>query len=386
MAACLTKWKTMAHRVCLVTVHGIGFQQPPEDGRPGYADGLHSLLDRQLGELLSQDPDPAGRRHGPVYVQSSWHGSPDAGRSRLDGPLGEASVAHVALVYSDLEEFVPRPGAMAETATRAALSLGHYTSVAGAMRLILADVWANLRPSPEEERPVGLTPRAGVPRAHHLLGRMAGAMHPGPRPEPSGRISTLVALEDDMASYVTRNDLRERVRGFVQEALVRLARRDDIERLVVNAHSQGTVICFDVLARLPTDICGERLAKFITAGSPIRKYVDLLSWGERVGGLAPLADMTGWLNFWDEHDPVADPLDPPASWHPGDPIDRRSAGELGLLISLKPDGMLTHCRVDDRKVDNLREPSSGGLPAHDYWSNETDFVEPLAKLLHSLAE
>jgi hypothetical protein len=48
--------------------------------------------------------------------------------------------------------------------------------------------------------------------------------------------------------------------------------------------------------------------------------------------------------------------------------------------------MLTHCRVDDRKVDNLREPSSGGLPAHDYWSNETDFVNPLAKLLRSLAE
>lgn len=96
--------------------------------------------------------------------------------------------------------------------------------------------------------------------------------------------------------------------------------------------------------------------------------------------------MTGWLNFWDEHDPVADPLDPPASWHPGDPLDRRSAGELGLLISLTRDGMLTHCRVDDRKVDNLREPSSGGLPAHDYWSNETDFVNPLAKLLRSLAE
>jgi hypothetical protein len=80
---------------------------------------------------------------------------------------------------------------------------------------------------------------------------------------------------------------------------------------------------------LPTDICGERLAKFITAGSPIRKYIDLLSWGERVGGLAPLADMTGWLNFWDEHDPVADPLDPPASWHPGDPSIDAVPGNSG---------------------------------------------------------
>jgi hypothetical protein len=373
----------MAHRVCLVTVHGIGFQQPPQGGHPGYADGLHDLLAHQLGEMLCQDPDQTGRGYGPVYVQSSWQGSPDAGRKRLDGPLGEAPVAHVALVYSDLEEMLPHPGAMAETATRAALSLGHYTSIIGAMRLILADIWANLRPRDQEARSTGLIPRTGIPRAHHPLGEeaMSPAIHSG----PSGLISTLIALEDDVASYVTRNDLRERVRGFVQEALVRLTARDDIERIVVNAHSQGTVICFDVLARLPGDICERKLAKFITAGSPIRKYVDLFSWGGLVGSLAPLAEKKGWLNFWDGHDPVADPLDPPAGWRPGDPLDRRSPGELGLLISRARDGVHTHCFVEDRRVDNLCKPTSGGLPAHDYWSNETEFINPFAELLRLLA-
>lgn len=63
----------MAESVCVVTVHGIGFQQPPEDGRPGHADALHEHLRKVLGSRLGDDPDRD--TGGPVYVRSEWDGS-----------------------------------------------------------------------------------------------------------------------------------------------------------------------------------------------------------------------------------------------------------------------------------------------------------------------
>ena len=107
----------MAESVCVVTVHGIGFQQPPRDGRPGYADALHDLLRRALGDRLGDDPErPA--TGGPVYVSSEWDGSPAKGLGRLDKRLPlvsqERKIAHVALVYSPSEPLEPRLGETAE--------------------------------------------------------------------------------------------------------------------------------------------------------------------------------------------------------------------------------------------------------------------------------
>ena len=43
--------------ICLVTIHGVGFMQPPINGIPGYADGLHQHLSKYLDEhLLGDDP------------------------------------------------------------------------------------------------------------------------------------------------------------------------------------------------------------------------------------------------------------------------------------------------------------------------------------------
>ena len=38
-------------RLCVLTVHGIGFQQPPTGSREGYADGLHENLSEGLQAL-----------------------------------------------------------------------------------------------------------------------------------------------------------------------------------------------------------------------------------------------------------------------------------------------------------------------------------------------
>jgi hypothetical protein len=36
---------------CIVTIHGIGFQQPPGEGVAGYADDLHAHLCRELNQI-----------------------------------------------------------------------------------------------------------------------------------------------------------------------------------------------------------------------------------------------------------------------------------------------------------------------------------------------
>jgi hypothetical protein len=80
----------MPPRVCLLTVHGIGFQQPPTGGRDGYADGLHDHLRKVLGDRLGEDcEDPADpeRPRGPVYVQSEVEGKRELGLGRLDREL-----------------------------------------------------------------------------------------------------------------------------------------------------------------------------------------------------------------------------------------------------------------------------------------------------------
>jgi hypothetical protein len=110
---------------CIVTIHGIGFQTPPDDARrvAGYADALHAHLKRELGpEMLGDDPERGSSVKGPVYVHSNWPpGAPslEPGISRLGQWVqgaeprqvtsnrrlvdADQSVAHVALVYANLE-------------------------------------------------------------------------------------------------------------------------------------------------------------------------------------------------------------------------------------------------------------------------------------------
>ena len=393
----------MAESVCVVTVHGIGFQQPPRGGKPGYADALHDLLRKALGDRLGDDPErPA--TGGPVYVSSESDGSPAKGLGRLDEgrPLvrEEGEIAHVALVYSPSEPLEPRFGETAEALARAAISHGHYASTVGVLRLLVSDAWAALHEDSGGGSRSTLTPRSDLDvSVHHgVLGRV---LHRGARAadkDPAeaaskspGAVETLQALQDDVATYVTRNDLRERVRDFVEDAVLLLADRNEISAVVINAHSQGTVLCWDVLCRLPFSSWargGDRRARlfrhFVTAGSPIRKYVDMFAWGDQVGELAaalePIGSLT-WHNFCDPHDPVADPLNPPAGWRPGDPWDQQPEPDEGLLVARDANGALRHVQIDDRRVDNIKYSSGGGLQAHDYWNNEKQVVTHLSTLL-----
>jgi hypothetical protein len=387
--------------LCLVTVHGIGFQQPPRDGKPGYADALHKHLHAPgaLGDRLGDDPERAG---GPVYVESEADGSRSGGLARLDPsrPLApEGKIAHVALVYSPSEPLQPRPGSVADTLARALLAHDHYISALGALRLAIGDAWAALHERNKPAESSTLRPRTDLELAphHHRLARMLHGQRAAPTQEEPGLLGIFRALEDDMATYVARNDLRERVRGFVEEALLKVCGRADVSGVVLNTHSQGTVIGWDVLCRLPFFAWREGhdhdagfLRAFVTAGSPIRKYVDLFAWGEQVGQLAALLDGSAqqlpWHNFWDVHDPVADPLNPATAWRPGRPLDERPEGDIGLLVATNPaNGDEHHVDVLDAKVDNIENSSGGGLQAHDYWNNRSEFVAGLADIVKEAA-
>ncbi|MCW3069373.1 MAG: hypothetical protein JWL67_1998 [Solirubrobacterales bacterium] len=384
----------------LVTVHGIGFEQPATADKEGnlaeegYADALHAGLKEVLPEL-GHDPQPP---HTVVYVKSSVDGSTAEGLKRLREPLvADGTIAHVALVYAPLEPATPEFGPVLGTLGRAIISLRKYATIPGFLKLLARDLWALFRGT-SSPPPPPLEGRTGHPPLPSLRPRTdlrTGLLRRRRSDKPPKASTIIRALAVDVATYVELNMVRERVRGFVQNALLTILACEDVEAVVINAHSQGTVVCWDVLARLPfytwqdaspKDPAGEKLCAFVTAGSPIRKYIDLFTWGPLVGQLAARLEQpvpkSRWVNFWDPRDPVADPLDPAQAWRPGEPIGEHRGEDIGLLVGRNPSsGEPWHVTVDDRQVDNVHQSRGGGLQAHSYWDNRGEFVQELADIL-----
>ncbi len=397
----------MASKItCLVTLHGIGFEQPPQPGvaNSGYADPLHQHLKKYLGTILSDDPNRKEGRiqpgdNGAIYVESRYldaHGKPtrEEGMKRLgvwcndqqqidvtDAPLVaedaiDGSVSHIALVYSNLEPMGPELGATMITLETSLASASHYGSVAGLIHMAVIDGLAMIGNHPTvDPEPVSSRPRInlGFRSVKHL--GLQGQAAPAPSP---GMLAALRNIEDDVACYVCYNEERERVRSFVHEALMRIAYRDDVENILLNTHSNGTVVAFDVLRNLPQQVT-KKIKTFVTAGSPLRKYADLFHWGHEIQSLYRFES---WHNFWDRCDPVADPLNPPKSWEIGDKIVA-SDETLFECIDLGDEEPFW-IKVDDIPVDNVKNSLGGGLQAHNYWDNEEDFVKQLAKWLSAI--
>jgi hypothetical protein len=397
---------TSQRATCLVTIHGIGFQQPPlADGTEGYADKLHRALSAQLGaDRLSDDPQRQ-RDHpgdnGPIYVQSHWPPgklSTEPGLERLGKwsddnrrlvetaghPLlgDRGSIAHIALVYSNAQDLEYRPGSAFETACKALVSFRHYSTMSGALHQGFVDVVALLphhahpslptTPSLRIRNPTTAQPAAGTPAA------VAAAAPPmATQTVPNTPIAVMHQLMNDVTTYVCRDELRTRLRSFVHDAILRLCCREDVDRVIVNSHSQGTVVAFDVLRQLPPFALA-KMSLLITAGSPLRKYADMFAWGDDA---SCLWELPHWINFWDVDDPVADPLVPPPGWQRGtNPLAQSPGGPLFHGIDADT-GELKPIAIEDRVVDNVANTPPGGLPAHNYWDNEPGFVVPVADLL-----
>jgi hypothetical protein len=166
------------------------------------------------------------------------------------------------------------------------------------------------------------------------------------------------------------------VRSFAHDALLRLCFREDVTSIVVNAHSQGTILAYDVLRILPP-IAAAKVKGFVTAGSPLRKYADLWYWGTDAGSLCQVP----WTNFWDDTDPVADPLVPPKDWRRGQTLPP-SPGYSELYQTIdQTSGQPVPVKMVDTRVSNVAHTAGGGLAAHNYWDNDDEFVKPLADTL-----
>lgn len=389
---------------CIVTLHGIGFQQPPEparNGQPatgGYADALHNNLKESLNHdetILSDDPNCS---NSPIYVQSCWpigqnkRCSREAGVARLgswnDRDLriidtsnaqlveGDASVCHIALVYSNLEERILQPEATFIAGAMALVSAAHYAHIAGLTKMAFADIMA-MFPQPQDKK-ASRSQRAATLRVRTDGGnpRVAQNHHTPPTDAGDGLWTILTQLENDVAAYVCRNEQRERIRSFAVEAILRLASRDDVEGIIINSHSNGTVIALDVIRQLPP-FAAAKIKSFVTAGSPLRKYIDLFRWGQQIESENPIQD---WYNFWDELDPVADPLEPSIDWHRGEIIP--SPCDPKLFLHVHPDtGQRQNIDVSDIPVHNTKHSPVGGLQAHNYWDNKNEFVPQLADIV-----
>jgi hypothetical protein len=374
--------------IVLLTIHGIGFQRAPTGlaKSDGYADALHEHLRAHLGDLIGDDPNraAAGGR-GPVYVQSSvppfssatepgvgrlgsWtsSGSVDAVTQPLAAP--NTRIAHVALVYSGLEEQQGDVPALLGMQMISATSLGDYATFGGLAQMAFRDLDAlRLHPPGDGTPAPSLQPRSDTTMHRGIVQRLTQHVTTNANDtSPTGPSGILHTVEDDVAAYVTRNEHRERVRSFVRDAACRLIARPDVEGLVVNGHSNGTVMGFDLIAALspPT---ARNIRAFVTSGCPLRKYVDLLDWGRDAGGLRSLRN--GWINFWDPLDPVADPLGPPSGWKRGQPVP--APGPSSMFVVYDPTtGAPGDIAVSDRQVNNVVDSLGGGLRAHNYWDND----------------
>jgi hypothetical protein len=86
-----------------------------------------------------------------------------------------------------------------------------------------------------------------------------------------------------------------------------------------------------------------------------------------------------WTNYFDPHDPVADPLAHWVGWtedsigpdKPFDHFESLPADDANAVVH----------DPEDVQVDNLKQSSGGGLQAHNYWDNELKFIVPLSKVL-----
>lgn len=391
--------------IVVITIHGIGTQEAPSSlsASDGYADALHEGLRKYLGAALGDDPNrlAAGGR-GPVYAQSNYppqSRATEAGLSRLgiwkasggvdiEGvplALPGTQIAHVALVYSGLEERASDSSALHTMDVMALPQLASYATLDGLATMAIHDLEA-LRQHPADSAApaAALQPRSDPPAHQGLMDRLLHH-HPGvaaatpPAEAQPGGLGVLRTIEDDVAAYVTSNGHRERVRMFLRDAASRLLCRSDVEGVVVNGHSNGTVMGFDLVAALsPPSAAGVRA--LITSGSPLRKYSDLLGWGDDAGNLR---DMSGaWTNFWDQLDPVADPLGPLPGWRRGQPIP--DGGGPGMFVVHDPDtGAQSPMAVTDVKVDNVKDSTGGGLRAHNYWDNDA-FCAAAAKLIAAI--
>jgi hypothetical protein len=311
-----------------------------------------------------------------------------------------ASIAHVALVYSALEgnTVQPVPSMIVLLMALSAVLRGHYDTLFHLIKLLWEDLRVAQKSQRKQKDTRGTVRGQGANQDRPLfiptlpvrqdegiqtvltrkLRRVRFRRRKSGAPDTFQTV--FLQLQNDVAMYVCSNDMRAQIRRFVLDALLRLASRHDVSSIVINAHSNGTVVAFDALCALPP-VAARKIKALVTAGSPLRKYTTLFSWGQHLDLLPPILV---WKNFWDAHDPVADPLLPCFEWRR---CNEPTADQLtGLYRGRDPQtGKEIPLPIEDLQVNNVTGiPHGQGLVAHNYWDNKQEFIPHIAHLVKSI--
>jgi hypothetical protein len=122
-----------------------------------------------------------------------------------------------------------------------------------------------------------------------------------------GPFGVLLQVLGDVVLYLLPAEglsARDRCRGRLSQLLVHLFAQPGIGKVIIVAHSQGSVIAVDVLATLPPSPMPVHL---VTIGSPLESlYMGLLGWtipDPRAGGLVKT-----WYNLYRPGDYIGGPI------------------------------------------------------------------------------
>jgi hypothetical protein len=121
---------------------------------------------------------------------------------------------------------------------------------------------------------------------------------------------TIDALINDIGNYIARNKVRANVQNVLHDQLSKAHSETPSIPIVCVAHSQGTVIAYDVLRQAGR--LYRQLRTLVTLGSPLSEYYfKRFDWGSEPLGFALT---TRWLNLYDPGDIVGRALVDAVQW------------------------------------------------------------------------
>ena len=114
--------------------------------------------------------------------------------------------------------------------------------------------------------------------------------------------AVLAVKMHELYSYYNVPSVRARLDGIVDLAITRALSRGD--RVVLVAHSMGTIVCYNVLRAMESDIDAPRI-QFVTLGSPLGMPHVKMKLVQEYGNVRVPTNVARWSNFADRRDPVA---------------------------------------------------------------------------------
>lgn len=174
--------------------------------------------------------------------------------------------------------------------------------------------WADVRsPAPLTDDPepyvaadgVGPLPRHAASRGDSAREMAQGALDKLSALPRADRLvqEVMNAKTPDLRAYYTNDDIRDTLRQRLREALARASREQ--RRVMLIAHSMGSVIAFDVLVAMPRAPGAARVQHLVTVGSPLGLHEVKQQARDQGFAMRVPEAVEHWTNHADRRDRVA---------------------------------------------------------------------------------